>query len=253
MRGDDRGYIVVETVGAFLLFTLLNIAILSMISIVTVQARVHAALTQACETISMYSYVLDLTGAASHIQKNSAKAEAVQGQIDAFKGSVNGLLDGIEKLEPSQIGEKGSALADQVSAGISGVISDPKAMLQYMMNYTLDQVGSAAFSTYLARPLVGRFLANGSISGDQYLKNYGVIDGLEGLDFYTFDTFDFGSSGSNDSHLLDKNGDVRLVVQYDISYHFGALLLPFDEPKLHVTQMASTKAWLGGEGEGYTE
>ena len=98
---------------------------------------------------------------------------------------------------------------------------------------------------------MGRYLANGNISGDQYLKNYGVIDGLEGLKFYTFDVFNFGTTGNKNSQLLDKNGDIRLVVQYDVSYSFGALLLPFDEPKLHVTQVASTKAWLGGEGEGY--
>ena len=56
MRQDQRGYIVVETIGSFLLFTLLIVSILTMINIVTVQARVHAALTQACETVSMYSY-----------------------------------------------------------------------------------------------------------------------------------------------------------------------------------------------------
>lgn len=98
MRQDQRGYIVVETIGSFLLFTLLIVSILTMINIVTVQARVHAALTQACETVSMYSYVLDLTGAASHIQNNSAKAGKVQGQVDQFRSNVNGLLDGVENL-----------------------------------------------------------------------------------------------------------------------------------------------------------
>ena len=251
MRGDEKGYIVVETISAFLLFTLLNLAILSMISIVTLQARVHAALTQVCETVSMYSYVLDLTGAAEHIQKNSAKAAKVQGHVDEFKGNVNGLLSGIENLDPSQVGEKGKALADQIGNGVSSAASDPKAMLQYVLNYSLDQVGSAAFGQLVARPLAEHYLANGSISGDQYLKNYGVENGIEGLNFYTFDVFDFNSTGSNDSQLLDANGDVRVAVQYDVNYSFGALLLPFDEPKLHITQIASTKAWLGGEGEGY--
>ena len=63
MGKDERGYIVLETISAFLLFTLLVIAILSIISIVTVQARIHYAITQTCETVSMYSYILDLTGA----------------------------------------------------------------------------------------------------------------------------------------------------------------------------------------------
>ena len=251
MTKDERGYIVLETISAFLLFTLLNIAILSMISIVTIQARIHSAITQACETVSMYCYVLDLTGAASHIQNNSAKAGAVQGQVDAFKDSVNGLLDGIENLDPSQIGENGEALADQIGSGLSNTVSDPKAMLQYVLNYGLSKAGSAAFEEFAVRPLVGRYLANGALSGDQYLRNYGVIDGLDGLDFYTPDTFDLGSTGANDSMLLDEAGNVKIVVQYDVNYSFGALILPFQEPKLHVTQEVVTKAWLGGEGEGY--
>lgn len=250
MEKDEHGYITVETISAFLLFTLLVVAILSLISIVTVQARIHSAITQACQTVSMYSYVLDLTGAASHIQNNSAKAGAVQGQIDTFKSNVNGLLDGIENLKPDQIGEKGEAVLNQAWTGIDNTVSDPKTMIQYLLNYGLNQVGSAAFEAMI-RPLVGRYLTNGTLSGDQYLKNYGVEAGLDGLDFYNFDVFDGSSSGANDSLLLDSEGNVKIVVQYDVSYSFGALILPFQEPKLHVTQEVVTKAWLGGDGEGY--
>ena len=226
MAKDEKGYIVLETISAFLLFTLLIIAILSLISIVTIQARIHSALTQACETVSMYSYVLDLTGAASHIQNNSAKAGAVQGQVDEFKSNVNGLLDGIENLAPNQIGEKGEAVLNQAQAGIDNTVADPKGMLQYVLNYGLNQAGSAVFEV-MVRPLVGRYLANGELSGDQYLKNYGVKDGLEGLDFYSFDTFDLGSSGANDSLLLDGPGNVKIVVEVDVDYRFGALILHY--------------------------
>ncbi len=253
MAKDENGYIVVETIGAFLLFTLLNIAILSMINIVTLQARVHYAITQTCETISMYSYVLHLTGADSHIKNSAAKADVAQGQVDDFKRNINGLLDGIGSLAPEQIGESGEALADQVHSGVSNVVSDPKGMLQYVLNYSLNQLSSAAFGNFVVRPLVGRYLANGGISGDQYLKNYGVIGGLEGLEFYSFDVFDLNSAGANDSMLLRKDGDVKIVVQYDVEYSFGALILPFQEPKLHITQAAAAKAWLGGDGEGYQE
>lgn len=67
MRGDENGYIVVETITCFILFVFLNISILSLINIVTVQARVYYALTQAAEAVSMYTYVLDVTGVASHM------------------------------------------------------------------------------------------------------------------------------------------------------------------------------------------
>lgn len=237
----------VETIGSFLLFTLLIVSILTMINIVTVQARVHAALTQACETVSMYSYVLDLTGAASHIQNNSAKAGKVQGQVDQFRSNVNGLLDGVKNLDAGQIGAKGEAILNQMQSGVDYAVENPKEMLQYMMNYGLDQAGGAAFEQMVVRPLVGRYLANGGQSGDAYLRSYGVADGLAGLDFYSPDL------QGNDSQLLTSQGNVKIVVQYDVDYHFGALVLPFDQPKLHVTQEVMTKAWLGGEGEGYRE
>lgn len=242
MARDENGYIVVETISAFLLFTLLIVAILSIISIVMIQARVHYAITQACETVSMYSYVLDLTGAAEHIQNNSAKAGSVQGQVDEFRTNVNGLLDGIEKLDPSQIGQKGDALVNQAQSVAGSAQADPKGTLQLLLNYGVSQGGSALFEQ-LVRTLVGRYLTNGELSGDQYLRNYGVIGGLEGLDFPKF--------GAHNSELLDADGNVKIVVQYDVEYSFGALILPFQEPRLHITQEVMTKAWLGGEGKGY--
>ena len=44
---------------------------------------------------------------------------------------------------------------------------------------------------------------------------------------------------------------MKIAVQYDVDYTFGALLMPAGTPKLHVSQVVLTKAWLGGKGEGY--
>ena len=191
----------------------------------------------------MYSYILDLTGAASHIQKNSAKAGAVQGEKDKFEANVSGLLDGIKNLDPDQIGEKGESLLNQVDDVAGKAAADPKNFIQHLLNYGASQAGSQVFEL-LVRPLVGRYLSNGELSGDQYLRNYGVIGGLDGLDF--------AQLGAHNSELLTASGNVKIVVQYDVEYSFGALILPFDEPKLHITQEVMTKAWLGGEGKGYT-
>jgi len=57
MKKDQHGYIVVETIGAFMLFVFFVASILMLINIVAVQARVHNAITQAAETVSMYSYI----------------------------------------------------------------------------------------------------------------------------------------------------------------------------------------------------
>ena len=51
MKRDENGYIVVETIGCFVLFVFLMTSILSLINIVTLQARVHYALTFDWQTL----------------------------------------------------------------------------------------------------------------------------------------------------------------------------------------------------------
>ena len=105
-----------------------------------------------------------------------------------------------------------------------------------IIGYVTDMIDGADFET-LVRELIGRYLSNGSLSGGEYLKTANVIGGLDGLDLYNSD-------------FLTDDGELSIVVEYEIEYKFGALPLPF-EPKLKVTQQAKTKAWQGGAGEGY--
>ena len=256
MRRDENGYIVVETICSFLLLVFLITSILSLINIVTVQSRVHYALSQTAQSVSMYCYALEAAGIADDLTAISAKAEASQGELDKFKTNFNGLMDGIQALSPETVGNYGEALLDQGSAVWDETTSNPKGTVQNLMTYFLDQGSSAALEAVL-RPLMNHYLSNGSMSGDEYLKVFGVgngkTEGIENLEFHSFDVFSVSSVGNNDSKLLTGSGDVKLVVSYDIDYSFGALMLPFDEPYLHVTQEVITKAWLGGKGEGYKE
>lgn len=247
---DKGGYIVVETTCSFVLFVLLIASILSIINIVTIQTRVHYAITQSAEMLSIYSYTLEATGVAEHMKNSAAKAETVRGELDEMKGSINGVIGAIESLSPNELGTHGQAAVDQAKGWVDKTVSEPKTVIQDLMNYALNEGGSAAFEQLL-RPLVGHYLTNGSVSGDEYLRTYRVIDGLDGLDFYRFNALDLSSVGVSNSTLMDSKGNIRIVVQYDVDYSFGALLIPFAEPKLHITQEVLTKAWLGGLGEGY--
>ena len=248
---DDKGYIVVETVGAFIPFLLLVISILSLVNIVTVQARVHYALTQAANTFSMYSYTLEVLGVANNLTTLDNKAGRVASEANAIRSDIDSVFSGINSVS-GVIGSvsAGGSLVKRVFGLGEEIAGDPKGALQLLMNYGVNELRSKAFEE-LARPLVGRYLANGDMSGDEYLRRAGVVnsatgaEGLEALEFYRFENLGIGNSV-----LIDANGNIKLTVYYEIKYTFGGLPLPFN-PTLKMTQTAITKAWLNGSGKGY--
>ena len=223
MHKDENGYIVVETVGTFIPFVLLVVSILSLVNIVTMQARVHNALTQAAKTISVYSYVLKATGVADSLMSADSKASSTA-------ENINAVMNGIESL--SRGGGFDAGAVNRALSAAEDMAGNPKTMIQNFANYGIGELRSLA-SEQLVRPLVGRYLANGDISGDEYLKSVRVVN------------FNFG-----DCVIIDRNGNIKLTVDYEIEYTFGALRLPFG-PTLKISQTVVTKALLGGSGDGY--
>lgn len=224
MLKNEHGHIVVETVGTFIPFTLLVISILSLVNIVTMQARVHNALTQTANSISMYSYVLKITGVAGDLIMLDTKASEGAERINA-------VLDGI-KTFPGSSGfnaNNGTRAMDaaQQAAG------DPQHVVQSLANYGVNELRNA-ISAEIVQPMVMRFLTLGDMTGEEYLESVRVV------------SFDL-----TDSVIIDRNGNIKLTAQYEVEYTFGALRIPFT-PTLRITQTAVTKAWLGGSGEGYT-
>lgn len=258
MRKDQNGYIVVETIGTFLLFVFLNMSILSLINIVVVQTRVHYALTQSAQALSMYTYALEATGVAKHIVANSKQAAEVGDQSDKMVDNLNKLITALERRDANGFGQATGDIYNQASGIANQVVENPKGVLQKLLNFGLNKAGSFALDQCM-RPLMGWYLRGKSGSGEKFLEDYHVVNGLNGLKFYTMDTIGYNSvtkrftSGSkNDSLLIDKDENLCLVVQYDIDYTFGALPLPDTfGGKLHITQMVTTKVWLNGYGEGY--
>ena len=256
MEQKKNGYIVVETIGCFLLFVFLNISILSLINIVTVQTRIHYALTQAAETLSMYSYILEATGVADHLVNSAEKSEEVVSQGEEVIGNINTVIASLESLDIEELQDSAGALYDQASGFMETAKNNPQEILQGLLNYGIQGLSSAALGACV-QPLVGWYLTNGDQSGDEYLQAAHVIGGLGGLDFYTPDSVSFDTDShqlvavtDQTSRFLDSGENIKLVVQYKIDYTFGALPLPgFSE--LEVTQEVMTKAWLNGDKDGY--
>lgn len=258
-KNSEGGYIVVETMLAFVPFVFVIISILSLVNIVTVQARVHYAITQAADTISMYSYVLQATGAIDLIHQNEEQAGKVQDTVDASVEDINKVMDAIQDIANGKANYEGLAegaigTANQISKYVEGADNDPKTIIQNLIQYALHTGKNIAFGK-LVEPLVGRYLANGSMSGDEYLKAAHVVGGLKGLDFsqppISTTVTDEGylniKSGDVSSSFLD-NDEITIVVRYEVEYTCGPLPLPFTN--LKIQQEVKTKAWLGGRDGG---
>lgn len=249
MRQNEGGYIVAETIGCFLLFVFLNLSILSLINIVTVQARVHYAVSQAAETVSMYTYVLNQMGVTDHLVTNAKKTEGVETGIDNVKSHINDAIRAIEGLDISKTVDSGKTLYKDGVNVYNGIKEDPKAAVQLFLDYGVQKGLDVLFATAI-RPLVGHYLENGNMSGDEYLKISNVDGGLEGLSFNDFLTPDLNTKTGNDSRFLTSEENIKIIVEYNIDYSFGALPLPFT--KLHIAQEVMTRAWLNGVGPGYS-
>ena len=237
MSKDENGYIVLETIGTFIPFVFLILSILTLVNIVTLQARVHYALTQAAETISIYCYTLEVTGVAQDLGVMNSRAARAGETISSIQDNMNTVINGIDNF-PS--GSTGEAMNNLLNTG-EDIADDPKSVIQDMMNYGLRASASSAYGD-LVRSLLNRYLANGNMTGDEYLLSVNVIGGLDGIQI---------SGGPDGSVLINKDGAVELVAQYSIAYKFGALPLPFPKPELKVTQTVETQAWLNGHGKGY--
>jgi len=244
MREDDSGHIVVETVCAFIPFVLLVVSILSLVNIVTLQARVHNALAQAAKTLSMYSYLLEVTGVANELTALDHKADRTAIAANELRDDFNAALSGIESLANLR------DVADRVHGWGEESMGNPQQTAAQLLSFGQNELRNQAFEV-MVRPLVGRYLINGDITGDEYLRSVRVVNrhtgtlGLDALEFYRFSNLGMGNSV-----LIDRNGNINLTVQYEVEYTFGALPLPFN-PTLRITQTAVTKAWLNGSGVGY--
>lgn len=248
---DEDGYIVVETVGAFIPFVLLVVSILSLVNIVTVQARVHYALTQAASTFSTYCYTLEVLGIANRLTALSNKADRVADEANAMRDDINDTFGGINSVSAffGAVANSGS-IAERASGWGEDIISDPQAALRLLMSYGLSELRNKFFEE-MARPLVGRYLAQNGMTGDEYLRSVGVVNrvtGMSGLN--ALELHRFINMGHGNSVLIDAEGNVQLIAQYEIEYTFGKLPLPFS-PTIRITQTVVTKAWLNGSGKGY--
>ena len=209
MGKDEKGYIVVETLIAFTLYLLAILSILSLVNISVVQSRVHYAVTEACESVAMYSYVFQATGQAKHITGMSGKAETAEANAQTVVENLNQIINSVQSLDLS--GVKG---------GVQGAIQASsrirvKDVLAMMVQSIKDSIFAECMNT-LSNHYLDNYDSNGSVkqTGEEYLKANNVKDTLTFNGNYEIGFNDYNISlslGDGGSHFLDKKGDITEI------------------------------------------
>lgn len=257
MRKNEDGTIALETCLAFIPLIIMVMAIVSLVDVSVTQAKMHYALTQTANTVSMYGYVMEPTGIADSLKGFAKKHDEFDVQLNEVKGNITDIVDAISNLPQSAMNNTSGIEEATSTAGTAGtallgtynkIVEDPKAIISLFLNSALDEGQQILFQA-LVKPLVIGYLEEGSLSGEEYLIKAGIVNGAEGLSFDVSEKGNYEAGSSNDSKLIDANGDLTIVLNYKIAYRFG-MFIPFDTD-IEITQMVKTKMFLGGVGDGY--
>lgn len=261
---------VVEAVLSFTAFIMVVVAVIYLINIFMLHNKVQFAINSAAHEMASYLYLYSALGlndaentlaadGSPHTARINDTANQVVdslNKIETLSGSIGGTVQSVENLELSEesfeevaaqmdrLREDTGAAVDSVqssAAGLKDLFSNPKSLLAgmiYIGVYELRYEAKSLIGTAAATGLTKKYLEQGDMSADEYLRAYGVKDGYAGLDF----------SGS--TVFCEKEGAGRMidiVVSYDVDMSFLAYIMP--ETEIHVVQRVSVAGWVDGDGE----
>ena len=269
-KNSESGMMVVEAVLSFTAFIMVVVAIIYLINIFMLHNKIQFAINSAAHEIASYSYLysaLGLSGVEDTLEAdgrphtapiNDTVNQVVDSlnKIETLSGSIGGTMQSVENLEldaesfqevaaqMDRLGKDTDAAVDSVqssAAGLKDLFSNPKSLLIGMIymgaDMLIDEV-KGAIGTFAAQGLTQKYLEQGDMSADEYLRAYGVKEGYAGLDF-TGSTIFCESEGAG--RLID------IGVSYDVDMSFLAYILP--ETEIHVVQRVSVAGWVDGDGE----
>ena len=239
----EKGAIVVEATIALTAFIFAIYMILSLVTMCMVQAKIGVALNTAAKEISQYSYLYYALGADTLDQKIS------EGTADAKK-LVEDTIDGVDKFttamgaagEKTASGNFQDAISDLENAGTTAnslftkyaknLKNNPKEFLigmGKMAGNELKEEAKVIMAQFLAKMFMQKNLMAGPEDNpDQFLRRYGVVNGMDGLDFrYT----SFLQNGQSNKIQLVVTYDIRVIDLLNIDYKFK------------IRQCSKTTAW----------
>lgn len=235
--GKERGSLTVEALLFLIPFMCAFLTLINAARFVQAEMLIHHAVTQTAKQISTYSYVLTKTEIAAKMQDTNKKSEKFKTDTEGVINSVMDFVGTVGELGSDQDLLTGIDRTIQKAETASEAVTDYLDNPEELLNGTLAVVKSEGRNTVLT--WVAGSMTRGAIKDavhktsddpDQYLKNIGVVDGMNGLDF----------SKSKWMSNSEGKGNVDIVV----TYRLENLLFPeFDFGEYEFCQCASTLIW----------
>lgn len=259
----EEGLITVEAVLSLVPFILAILGIISFTNIFMVHNKIQYALYQMGNELSGYTYFYQALGVRAADLGLQNDIDSQTEDLDRGIEELNSFLSQIGELEDSagqfresdysNIEENFENLRQQAQETYERgetfaktareLVSDPQALLRGFIYLGIEK-GEKAFKSFLLQVfssglmrvyLDESFAGYNPMTADQYLRFYGVKDGIDGLDFSQSDLF------SDEQYRV-----IDIVVEYDLEVYFFKLFMK--DPTIHVVQRCTVPAWLDGDG-----
>lgn len=237
-KGRQDGMLTVEAVLSLVPFIMAILGIISFINIFAVHNKIQYSMYQMANELSCYTYFYQALGLRDADKQLGEDADKHTEQLDSAIEELNTFIE--------QIGEmQGSDAGHLVETGAE-LLRDPKALLRGFVYLGVEKAEHAAKS-FLLEIISGglmevyldeSFLDTRPRKADEYLKAFGVKDGIDGLDFGKSELF------SDEEYRM-----IDIVVEYDLEVYILKLFLK--DPTIHVVQRCAVPAWLDGDGTSY--
>lgn len=274
IRQREKGMITVEAVLSLIHFIIVILGIISFINLFMVHNKIQFAIQQMGNELSCYTYFYQAFGIRaadmelnSEMDKQTVKVDKALEDVESFFTAVDKLGTSVGNVNNSSLSnlqeladaykEAGNAVKETGDTGkeafqsVKELVKDPKGTLRgfiYLVMEMGEESGKSLLLNIIASGMAESYLDTGfaggrALSADEYLKYFGVQNGVDGLDFGESTMFSKEAEGGLEFRMID------IVVEYDIDIYILKLFLK--EPAVHVVQRCVVPAWLDGDGRTY--
>lgn len=232
---DGKGDIAIEALFGLIIFILAYMGVLMFSTLMRLEATTQYAVDQVAKEVSQYYYVLEKTDLLLD-EPGKVDVNDTDSLIENGNNAISGLSalmgSSVSGSDTAQIAENAKSFGRDANAVYETIkAGDWGTQLTNIMSLTLNGVTDRIFGKVIAGP-VCKMLFEKYIPADdpdEYFRNYGIEDGMDGLDF-TYSTF------------IQDGYTINVVLIYKLN--LKNLTFGIFDKDIYIRQVGSTQAWI---------